>query len=103
MKNKLFLAVGLVVIVSGSLVLVWAHAASQDTTLMSYLSGVLAVTTGGSGEDQLIRVNLHNNSIALFQNGQLQLMAKVAGVGNPNDSTATPTGEFRILSKEPSH
>jgi hypothetical protein len=75
---------------------------SQDTSLGGYLSGLMLNFWGGE-EHQLIRVNLHNHSIALYQNGALYKLARINSTGNPNDSTATPTGKFRILSKDKWH
>jgi hypothetical protein len=103
MYKRLLFPLVLVGIVAGSFSLLSVHLKSQDTDLKSYLSGMMVAVMGGEGDAQLIRVNLHNGSIALFEYGQLYTMSKVAGTGNPNDSTATPTGEFRILSKELSH
>jgi hypothetical protein len=90
-------------IAAGSFSLFSTHLASQDTSLRGYLSGMMLGFTASPGDNQLIRVNLHNKSIALYENGQLYQLAKVAGAGNPNDATATPIGEFRILSKEKMH
>lgn len=75
---------------------------SYDVSLNGYLSGLMLNVLGGE-ENQLIRVNLHNHSIALYQSGTLYKLAKIAGTGNPNNSTATPTGKFRVLSKEVRH
>lgn len=103
MRQGFLFSLALVIVVSGSGWLLSAHLASQDTSLMSYLSGLMVSAVGGAGDDQLIRVNLHNHSLTLFQNGQVYMTATIAATGNPNDRTATPTGEFRILSKEPRH
>ena len=75
---------------------------SQDVSWDGYLSGLMLNFWGGE-EHQLIRVNLHNHSIALYQSGVLYKLARVAGTGNPNNGTATPTGKFRILSKDKWH
>lgn len=75
---------------------------SYDVSWKGYLSGLMVNVLGGD-TSQLIRVNLHNHSIALYQSGKLYKLAKVAGTGNPNNSTATPTGNFKILSKDPWH
>lgn len=76
---------------------------SQDTTLMGFLSGMMVSVTGGLGQDQLIRVNLHNRALTLYDDGVVYLHGSIAAAGNPFDRTATPTGEFNILSKEISH
>jgi hypothetical protein len=91
------------VIVAGTVTLCSYGLNSQDTTLTSYLTGVVASFTGGTGDNQLIRVNLHNHSLALYEDGVLHFSGSVAGTGNPLNRTATPTGEFRILSKERVH
>ena len=90
-----------VVALSGSLLLTH-YLDSQDTSLNGFLSGLMLDVFGGETQ-QLIRVNLYNHSIALYEGGKLYKMARVAGTGNPYNSTATPTGEFRILSKETQH
>ncbi len=78
------------------------HLASQDTSFSGYLSGLMLNFWGGE-QNQLIRVNLYNHSIALYENGTLYKLARVAGTGNPYNYTATPTGTFRILSKDRWH
>ncbi len=57
----------------------------------------------GGERNQLIRVNLYNYSIALYEKGMLYKMARIAAPGNPDNSTRTPTGKFRILSKDKWH
>ena len=71
-------------------------------SMSGYLSALMLNFWGGT-QDQLIRVNLYNHSIALYEHGNLYKYARVAGTGNPNNSTATPTGRFRILSKDRWH
>ncbi len=78
------------------------HLRSQDTSFSGYLSGLMLNFYGGE-QNQLIRVNLYNHSIALYENGNLYKFTRIAGTGNPNNSTATPIGKFRILSKERRH
>lgn len=78
------------------------HLRSQDTSFSGFLSGTMLKVWGGE-KNQLIRVNLHNHSIALYQSGVLYKLAKIAAAGNPRDYTATPTGKFRILSKDAWH
>lgn len=75
---------------------------SQDTSFSGYLSGLMLNFWGGE-KNQLIRVNLHNYSIALFDRGVLTKMARIATPGNPEDGTRTPTGKFRVLSKDKWH
>ena len=75
---------------------------TQDVSWNGYLSGLMLNFWGGE-ENQLIRVNLHNHSIALYQSGMLYKLSRIAATGNPNDGTATPTGKFRILSKDKRH
>jgi hypothetical protein len=74
----------------------------QDTSVQGYLSGLMLNFWGGE-RNQLIRVNLHNYSIALYERGSLYKMARIATPGNPDDGTRTPTGKFRILSKDKWH
>lgn len=90
------------VVILSSFYLFSVYLNSNDVTWGGYLSGLILNTVGGE-ENQLIRVNLHNHSIALYQSGTLYKMDKIAGTGNPNNGTATPTGNFRILSKEVRH
>lgn len=75
---------------------------TQDTSFSGYLSGLMLNFWGGE-KNQLIRVNLHNYSIALFDRGALTKMARIAAPGNPNDGTRTPTGKYRVLSKDKWH
>ncbi len=75
---------------------------TEDVSFPGYLSGLMLQVWGGE-EGQLIRVNLHNHEIALYQGGMLYKLARIAGTGNPYDSTATPVGNFRILSKDKRH
>lgn len=78
------------------------HLDQQDMSLRSYLSAaMLPLVADENG--QVIRVNLHNGQVAMYEDGILWRTSTIAGQGNPYDETATPTGTFRILSKEPSH
>ncbi len=54
-------------------------------------------------DDSLIRVNLYSGTITLIEHGTLYKQAMISASGNPLTHTATPTGSFRILSKEPRH
>jgi hypothetical protein len=78
------------------------HLRSQDTSFSGYMSGLLLNFWGGE-ENQLIRVNLHNYSLALYEDGDLYKVTRIATPGNPGDGTRTPTGKFRILSKDKWH
>ncbi len=78
------------------------HLESQDTSWSGYLSGLMLDFWGGE-QNQLIRVNLYNHTIALYENGELYKIDRIAATGNPFDRTATPTGKFRILSKDKWH
>lgn len=102
MRKELILPLAIVVVTVGSYGFFDAHLKSQDTTFSGYLSGLMLNFWGGE-QEQLIRVNLRNYSVALYQNGAVHKVAKAAGAGNPYDQTATPTGKFRILSKEQRH
>lgn len=100
MRTSLILILGIVSLMV--LCLFLGYLTSQDVSWSGYLSGLMLNFWGGE-KNQLIRVNLHNHSIALYQSGALYKLARVAGTGNPNDGTATPTGKFRILSKDKWH
>lgn len=76
---------------------------STDTSLQGYLSGMMLAQTGLSGRGQQINLNLHNHILSLYEDGVLVRQGRIAGAGNPNDLTATPTGDFHILSKENMH
>ncbi len=79
-----------------------AHLRSQDTSFSGFLSALMMNFWGGE-QNQLIRVNLYNHSIALYEHGNLYKFASIAATGNPANRTATPTGKFRILSKDRHH
>lgn len=91
-----------VLVAVGGYGLLDAHLRSQDTSMSGYLSALMLNFWGGT-QDQLIRVNLYNHSIALYENGNLYKFSHIAGTGNPLNRTATPTGKFRILSKDKWH
>lgn len=78
---------------------------SQDISLAGYFSEIFAdisQTITGQQSDKLIRVNLYNYSLALYDGGQLIKQDKIAAAGNPANAP-TPTGTFKILSKEKKH
>ena len=102
MRKEFILPVVVIFAMVGGYALLNAHLASQDTTLPEYLSGLMLNFYGGE-QDQLIRVNLHNFTIALYEKGNLYKFSHIAGAGNPNGRSATPTGKFRILSKDVRH
>lgn len=92
----------LVAVVCGGYLGFSAYLRSEDISWNGYLSGLMLNVWGGE-RNQLIRVNLHNHFIALYQNGELIEFDRIAATGNPDDYTATPTGRFRILSKDAWH
>ncbi len=103
MRNKIISIASTLGIVSLAFFSLFSmYLTSQDVSWNGYISGLMLNIWGGE-ENQLIRVNLHNHSIALYQSGTLYKIDKIAGTGNPNNGTATPTGNFRILSKDPWH
>jgi len=78
---------------------------AEDISLAGYFSGIFAdisQTISGNQSDKLIRMNLYNYSIFLYESGQLIKPAKISAAGNPNFSP-TPVGTFQILSKEIRH
>lgn len=102
MHKKIILPLFLAVVMIGGYSLFSVYLRSQDTTFSGYLSGLMLNFWGGE-KNQLIRVNLYNHSLALYEDGQLYKIARIAATGNPSNSTATPIGKFRILSKEKRH
>lgn len=102
MHRKLVLMAFVAVIAVSGYGMLGVLARSQDTNLSGYLSGLMLDFWGGE-QNQLIRVNLHNYSIALYDHGNLLKMARIAAPGNPDNGTRTPTGTFRILSKDQWH
>ena len=102
MRKGLILPVFVAIVSLSGYGLFSVHLRSQDTSFSGYLSGLMLNFYGGE-QKQLIRVNLYNHSLALYENGTLYKFTRVAGTGNPNNKTATPTGKFRILSKERRH
>ncbi len=102
MRKGIALSVSILIVTSAGYGLLSRHLTSQDTSFSGYLSGLMLNFWGGEN-DQLIRVNLHNHAITLYQHGVLYKAAQIAGAGNPYNSTATPTGRFRILSKDKWH
>ncbi len=75
---------------------------ANDTSFGGFLSGVLLNFYGGE-QNQLIRVNLHNKSLALYESGNLFKLDHIAAGGPPGTQYATHTGHFRILSKDKWH
>ncbi len=102
MRKRLIPALLVAVLMLSGYGMFSAYLRSQDTSFSGYLSGLMLNFWGGTS-DQLIRVNLYNHSIALYEHGQLYKFARIAATGNPDNSTATPTGKFRILSKDRRH
>jgi L,D-transpeptidase-like protein len=102
MRKELIVSLAIIVITATGYGLLTSRLTSQDTTFQGYLSGLLLNFWGGD-QSQVIRVNLRNSMIALYENDSVYTIAKIAGAGNPFDVTATPTGKFRILSKEIQH
>ena len=101
-KRTLLFPLGVAVFLISATAFSSAYLHSIDTSFSGYLSGLMLNFWGGE-QNQLIRVNLYNHSIALYENGDLYTSARIAGTGNPNNRTATPTGKFRILSKDKRH
>lgn len=79
----------------------FAYFYPEEISLGGYFSSILSAVEG-IGKDKLIRVNLYNYSIALYENGNLIKQARISAAGHPTKTT-TPEGDFRILSKEKSH
>lgn len=102
MRKSLILPAIVAAVTLGGYVILAVHLHDQDTSFSGFLSAMMLNFWGGE-QNQLIRVNLYNHSLALYQNGTLYKYAHVAGTGNPANRTATPTGQFRILSKEVRH
>lgn len=102
MRKSFMLPLSIAVFTVAGYGLLSVHLKSQDTSFSGYLSALMLNFWGGE-ENQLIRVNLYNHSIALYDHGNLYRVSRIAGTGNPNNRTATPTGKFRILSKEKRH
>lgn len=100
MRIRGILLLVLIVASALGLSLVLSYPRGQDVTFYSYLSGVIAPLISSN---KLIRVNLYNHDITLYEGTTIVKQAKIAATGNPRNSTATPTGNFRILSKEKRH
>lgn len=73
----------------------------QELTFGSYFSSILQAWVGPKS-DKLIRMNLYNKSITLFENGNLVKQTKIAAAGHPK-ATPTPQGDFKVLSKDKNH
>jgi len=72
-----------------------------DVSLNGYFSGILESITP-SQSDKLIRINLYNKALTLYQDGTLIQQTKISAAGNPK-YTPTPPGDYKILSKEKKH
>lgn len=79
----------------------FAYFYQEEISIRGYFSSILSAVEG-FGKDKLIRINLYNYSIALYENGALIKQAKISAAGHPTRA-ATPEGDFRVLSKEKSH
>ncbi|MBU1102796.1 L,D-transpeptidase [Patescibacteria group bacterium] len=73
----------------------------QDISLGGYFSSILQSLVGGES-NKLIRINLYNYAIVLYEDGNFIKQARISGMGNPKFSP-TPQGSFKILSKEVRH
>jgi hypothetical protein len=73
----------------------------QEISLRGYFSSMLSAVEG-LGQNKLIRINLYDYSISLYEDGHLVKRAKISAAGHPTRA-ATPQGSFTILSKEQSH
>jgi hypothetical protein len=102
MRKAFVVPLLLAVVMAGGYGFISIQLRAQDTNLSGYLSGLMLQFWGGE-QNQLIRVNLHNYSIALYERGTLYKIARIAAPGNPDDGTRTPTGKFRVLSKDAWH
>lgn len=101
-KNTLLSGLGIGLLAGCLLVGSSAYLTSVDTAPGAFLTGTMAGMMGVF-DDSLIRVNLHSGTITLFSNGAPFRQALISAAGNPYDWTATPTGNFSILSKERMH
>ncbi len=73
----------------------------QEITFGSYFSSILQALVG-QGSNKLIRINLFDKTLTLYENGNLIKQAKIAAAGHPK-ATPTPTGNFKILLKDKHH
>ncbi len=73
----------------------------HEITFGSYFSSILQAFVGGRS-DKLIRINLYDKTLTLYENGNLIRQTKIAAAGHPKISP-TPKGNFKILSKEKKH
>ena len=73
----------------------------HDVSLSGYFSGILE-SISPSQSDKLIRINLYNKALALYQDGSLIKQTKISAAGHPK-YTPTPSGDYKILSKEKKH
>lgn len=79
----------------------FAYFYPEEISLGGYFSSIMSAVEG-VGQDKLIRINLYNYSIALYEDGSLVKQAKISAAGHPTRA-ATPQGDFKVLSKEKSH
>ena len=101
MKKRLIIFFLVSAFVFSALELYVVNYYSQDISLTGFFSSILS-SVAGTGQNKLIRINLYNYSIALYQDGALIKQAKIAGAGNPKISP-TPVGNFKVLAKEKRH
>lgn len=102
MRRQIFVLLLIAVAIISGYGLLSNRLQSQDISFSGYLSGFIAQAITPP-KDSLIRVNLYSGTITLFERGTLYKQAMISASGNPTDNTATPTGSFRILSKELRH
>ncbi len=73
----------------------------QEISLGSYFSSILQALVGEES-NKIIRINLYDYTITLFEDGNLVKRSKISGAGHPKISP-TPQGNFKVLSKEKRH
>ena len=73
----------------------------QDISWNGFFAGILPSLTGQE-DNKLIRINLHNHAIALYEDDVLIKQTRIAGIGDLKASP-TPQGNFKVLSKEKRH
>ena len=69
--------------------------------MSSFFSSILQ-TLVRPKSDKLIRINLYNQALTLWEHDNLIKQAKIAAAGHPK-LTPTPTGEFKVLLKDKKH
>ena len=96
MRKGLILSLFLAVTTLAGYGLLSVHLRSQDTSFSGYLSGLMLNFWGGE-EKQLIRVNLYNHSLALYENGKHtygKILVQVKGGAVHRDDIATLKGDI---------